>query len=88
VSVGKLFRFSEEQFVANVHYRLLGEAPTHLWGELAPIEYVIVSDGPDYIVELEDNRKIQCTLKKNVNLGVIGMPPRFRYRFVNAAPLV
>lgn len=81
VSVGKLFRFSEGQFVANVNYRLLGETATHLWGELVPIEYVSVSDGPDYIVELEDNRKIRCNLKKNVNLGVIGMPPRFRYRF-------
>jgi len=87
VPVGKLFRFSEEQFVANVNYRLLRETPTHLCGELVPIEYVRVSDGADYIVELEDSRKIQCNLKKNVNLGVIGMPPRFKYRFTGATPL-
>lgn len=85
--VGKLFRFSEDEFVANVNYRLLGEAPTHLWGELVPIEYVNVSDGRDYIVALADDRKIKCNLRKNVNLGVIGMPPRFTYRFMGVAPL-
>jgi len=87
VPVGKLFRFSEEQFVANVNYRLLGRARTHLWGELVPVEHVRVSDGSNYIVELEDNRKLLCNLKKNVNLGVIGMPPRFTYRFIGIAPL-
>ena len=81
--VGRLFRRNEEQFVANINYRLLDEAPTHLWGELVPIEHVKVSDGSDYIVELEDSSKIQCRLKKNDSLAVIGMPPRFRYRFVN-----
>ena len=82
--VGKLFRFNEEQCVVNVNYRLLGETPAHLWGELVPIEHVRLSDGPDYVVELEDNRRVQCNLKKNVNMGVVGVPPRFTYRFTGS----
>ena len=82
--IGRLYRFSEEHFVANVSYRLLGEAPKSFWGELIPVECARVADGGDYIVELADNRKIKCSLKKNVNSGVIGMPPRFRYRFVGS----
>ncbi len=81
---GRLYRFNEQKLVANVNYRLLNEAPTSLCGELVPMEHVHISDGGDYIVELEDNHKIKCNLKKNVNLGVIGMPSRFRYRFVGS----
>ena len=79
---GKLYRFNEEQFVANVNYRLLGDAPTHIWGELVPMQCGRISDGGDYTVELEDNHKIKCNLKKNVNLPAIGLPPRFVYHFI------
>ncbi len=78
---GRLYRFDEEQFVANVDYRLLGERHRSLSGELIPLENGRVTDGGDYIVELEDNRKVKCNLRKNVNLGVIGLPPRFVYHF-------
>ena len=81
---GKLYRFNEEQFVANVNYRLLGDAPTNVWGELIPMEYGRISDGRDYIFEMEDNRKIKCNLKKNVNLPAIGVPARFVYSFVGS----
>jgi len=84
VQLGRLYRFSEEQFVVNVSYRLLGETSKNLWGELVPVEYARVADGGDYIVELADNHKIKCNLKKNVNRGAIGMPPRFVYRFVGS----
>ena len=84
MQIGRLYRFSEEQFVANVNYRLLGGAPTNLWGELVPLECGRIADGGDYIVKLADNRKIKCNLRKNVNLGVIGIPPRFVYRFVGS----
>lgn len=79
--MGKLYRFNEEQFVANVNYRLLREAATKLSGELIPVECERLSEGGDYIVELEDSRKIKCRLRKNVNSGVSGLPPRFVYRF-------
>ncbi len=67
-----------------VNYHLLGETPAHLWGELVPIEHVRLSDEPDYVVELEDNRRVQCNLKKSANLGVIGVTPRFTYRFTGS----
>lgn len=84
MQVGRLYRFSEEQFVANVNYRLLGDDPTSVWGELIPMEYGYISDGRDYIFELEDNRKIKCNLKKNVNLPAIGIPARFVYHFTGS----
>ena len=82
---GKLYRFDEEQFVADVSYRLLSGAPTNFWGELIPAEHGHISDGADYIIELEDSSKIKCNLKKNVNRGTVGVPPRFVYRFVGTA---
>lgn len=84
--IGKLYRFNEEQFISYINYRLFGEEPTHVWGELVPIKVISIRSGTDYIVELDDKRKFQCSLKKNVNLGVIGMPSRFRYRFMGADP--
>ena len=81
---GKLYRSSEEQFVTNISYRLLVDSHTSINGELIPVDYVQVSDGTDYIVELEDSRKIQCNLKKNVNLPAIGLPPRFVYHFMGS----
>lgn len=78
---GKLYRCEEEQFVTDVSYRLISEAATTLCGELIPTDYGCVRDDGDYIVELEDRRKIKCNLRKNVNRGVIGVPPRFVYRF-------
>jgi len=84
VNVGKLYRFSDKQFVTNVNYRLHSEKSTNWWGELIPMEYGRISDGRDYIFELEDNRKIKCNLKKNVNLPAIGVPARFVYRFAGS----
>ncbi len=81
---GRLFKSNEEQIVANVRYRLLGQAPSKTWGELVPVECGQISDGGDYIVELENNNKLKCNLKKIVNQVVIGMPPRFVYRFTGS----
>jgi len=81
---GKLYRFNEEQFVTTVNYRLLGDTSVKVSGELIPDGYGQISDGGDYIVELEDSHKIKCNLRKNVNLPAIGLPPRFVYRFVGS----
>lgn len=48
VHIGKLYRFSDEQFVADINYQLLGETLTNFWGELIPTEYVRIGDGGDY----------------------------------------
>jgi len=79
---GKLYRTSEEQFVTDINYQLLGDKQTT--GELLPTKYCKISDGGDYIVELEDNQRIKCNLRKNFNRMAIGLPPRFSYRFSGA----
>jgi len=87
VSIGKLYKFSDEQFVANVNYRLHSETPINWWGELVPIEYGRISDVEDYTIELEDNRKSRCHLRRRVNRAVSGIPPRYVYHFMGTSPL-
>jgi hypothetical protein len=78
---GKLYRLNEGKYIVDVDYRLLGETLTNFWGELVPAERASIADGGDYIVELADNRKIKCSLTKNVNRATVGFPARFVYRF-------
>ena len=87
MNIGKLYRFSDKQFVTNVNYRLHSEEPTNWWGELIPMQYGCISDGGDFTIELEDNRKSTCYLKRIVNRAVSGIPPRYVYRFAGMAPL-
>ena len=82
MKIGKLYSFNDEQFVTDVNYQLQIEGPTNLWGELIPMEYGHISDGGSYTIELEDNRKIKCNLRKRVNVAVTGIPPRYVYHFV------
>jgi len=84
---GKLYQLNGKQFMSDVKYRLIGEAPTDLWGELIPVEHERLSDGGDYMVKLEDNRKVQCNLRRHSNLGASGVPVRFVYRFTATAPV-
>lgn len=84
---GKLYMSSNEEFVANVNYRLQNESPTNWWGELTLIEYKPISDGEGYTLELEDKRKGKCALKKKVNRAVDGLPPRYKYHFAGSGPL-
>jgi hypothetical protein len=81
LAAGKLYRSSDGQFLANVSYQFQQESPKRWWGELTLIEYVPLDDGSDYVLELEDKRKNQCTLKKRVNVAVTSVPPRYVYRF-------
>jgi len=46
-----------------------------------------ISDGGDFTIELEDNRKSTCYLKRMVNRAVSGLPPRYAYRFAGTNPL-
>ncbi len=84
MNAGKLYSFNEEQFVTDVNYRLLDTDFKGVSGELIPAGYGLISDGGEYIVELEDSRKIRCSLRKNVNRPTVGLPPRFVYRFAGA----
>ncbi len=84
MQIGRLYRSGEEQLVTNVNYRLIGQISRNICGELVPVECARVADGGDYIVELADNRRIKCNLKKNVNRATVGLPARFVYRFAGS----
>ena len=81
MGTGKLYHASDEEFLANVNYQFQHEAPQQWWGELTLVEYVRLKDGGGYILELEDNRRGRCALKKRVNRAVTSLPPRYIYRF-------
>lgn len=81
MSTGKLYRSNDEKFLANVEYQFQHQSPQRWWGELTPMEYIRISDGSGYILELEDKRKARCYLKKRVNRATTGVPPRYIYRF-------
>jgi hypothetical protein len=81
VGIGKLYQSSDEQFLVNVEYQFQHESPLQWWGELTTIEYIRIKDGSGYILELEDQTRARCALKKRVNRAVTGVPPRYIYRF-------
>ena len=81
MAIGKLYRASDEQFLANVNYQFQHLSAHRWWGELTLIDYMRLNDGSGYIIELEDNRKSKCTLKKRINRAVTSLPPRYIYRF-------
>ena len=87
MSIGKLYTASDEQFVGEVDYQFQNESPTSWWGELVLTEYQRIGESGSYILELEDNRKGRCYLKKRVNRAVSGVPPRYIYRFSGTGSL-
>ena len=88
MGTGKLYQASNEQFLANVNYQFQHESPQRWWGELTLVEYMRINDGSGYILELEDNRKGRCTLKKRVNRAVTSLPPRYIYHFSGSGKFV
>lgn len=87
MGMGKLYRPDGNQFVTNVNYQLHEESATSWWGELTLNDYIRISDGEEYTIELEDERKGKCRLKKRVNRAVTGIPPRYIYRFTGSNKL-
>ena len=87
MAIGKLYTSNGELSLANVEYQFQDESPTSWWGELTLTEYKRISDSGSFIIELEDNRKGRCYLKKRVNRAVTGVPPRYIYRFNGTGPL-
>jgi len=87
LSTGKLYGSRGEEYLADVNYQLHDNSATGWWGEFTLAEYKRISDGDGYMIELEDGRKGKCTLKKNVNKAVIGVPPLYYYRFKGRSPL-
>jgi hypothetical protein len=81
VSIGKLYRLSDNEFVTEVNYQFHDESATSWWGELTLTEYLRINEVDGYIIELEDKRRGHCRLRKRVNRAVSGVPPRYIYRF-------
>ena len=87
MSKGKLYMSNDEQLLGDVDYQLQAESKTSWWGELIFTNYVRIGDGGGYTLELEDNRRGSCYLKKRVNRAVSGVPPRYIYHFTGTSPL-
>ena len=87
MGIGKLYTFSDEQFVGEVNYQLRDESATGWWGEFSLTEYQRINDSGAYILELEDKRRGSCYLKKRVNRAVSGVPPLYVYYFTGTGPL-
>ncbi len=87
MGIGKLYKASDEQFIAEVSYRFQDESETNWWGELSLVEYRRIGDSGGFIIELEDKRRGICYLKKRVNRAVTGVPPRYVYHFSGTGPL-
>jgi hypothetical protein len=87
MSIGKLYKLSDNQFVTEVNYQFHDESATRWWGELSLTDYLRISEGEGYVIELEDKRKGNCRLRKRVNRAVSGVPPRYIYQFTGTGPL-
>ena len=88
MSIGKLYKLSDGEFIGCVNYRLFQhEEVTNWWGELTLEDYVRLDDGDGFIIELEDKHRGQCNLKRMVNRAVSGIPPRWVYHITGTSPL-
>jgi len=87
VTIGKLYRHSDNEFVTEVNYKFHDESPTGWWGELTLTDFKRVNDNDIYIFELADQRRGRCHLRKRVNRAVSGVPPRYVYQFTGTSDL-
>ena len=87
MSIGSLYKLSGSEFIGSVNYRLLHEEETNWWGELTLEDYVRLDDDDGFIIELEDERRGRCNLKRRVNRAVSGIPPRWVYHITGTSPL-
>ena len=88
MGIGKLYRFSDNQFVANINYQLFHDpAAINWWGELTLSDYKRINDNDIHIIELADMRRGRCRLRKRVNRAVSGIPPRYVYQFTSMGVL-
>jgi len=89
---GKLYQANSEQFVATINYRVHEELTQEgnldrWWGELTFVDNIRLDDGEGYTIELEDQRKGSCSLRRRINKAVISLPPRYFHLFQGIGPL-
>ncbi|MAG15157.1 MAG: hypothetical protein CL874_04685 [Dehalococcoidales bacterium] len=81
MNTGKLYRHRDNEFVAEIDYQLHEETSNSWWGELLLTDPKRISESDGYIIELENNHRGNCRLRKRVNRAVTGIPPRYVYQF-------
>jgi hypothetical protein len=81
VAIGRLYQYTDDEFIVEVNYQFQHESEQRWWGELTLVDYIRLKDGSGYMLELEDGRRSKCTLKKRVNRAVTSLPPRYVYHF-------
>ena len=87
MTIGKLYRVSDNEFITEVNYKFHDESETGWWGELTLTDYKRINDTDIYIIELDDLRQGRCRLRKRVNRAVSGIPPRYMYQFTGMSAL-
>ncbi len=87
MTIGRLYRHSDDEFVAEVNYQFQDESPRGWWGELTLTDFKRIKDNDIYIIELADLRRGRCRLRKRVNRAVSGVPPRYVYQFTGTSTL-
>ena len=78
MNTGKLYD-EDDHFLVDVSYRTFSQSGDRWSGELIPEEYTPITDGDGYVIELDDGRKSRCSLRKQINLPVSSVPPRYHY---------
>jgi len=87
VTIGKLYRHIDNEFITEVNYQLQDESATGWWGELTLTDYKKVNENDIHVIELADRRWGRCRLRKRVNRAVSGVPPRYVYQFTGTSSL-
>jgi len=81
---GKLYEANSEKLISTVSYKIYEEltieGTLEKWlGELTLTDSTRIPDGDRYVIELEDERKGRCSLRRRINKAVILVPPRYFY---------
>lgn len=89
---GKIYDTGSEEFISTVNYQIHEELskdgnPVRWWGELTFIDSVRIQDGDRYLIQLEDDRRGRCSLRRRTNKAIISVPPRFFYMLQGTSPL-
>jgi len=89
---GRLYEANSEKLISAVSYQIYEELTIEgtlerWWGELTLTDSVRINDGDRYVIELDDNRKGRCSLRRRINKAVILVPPRFFYLLQGTEPL-
>ena len=81
---GKLYEARSEKCISEASYKIYEEVDESgiliRWtGEITLTTETCVGNTNTYMLELEDNRKGRCSLRRRINRAVTLLPPRYVY---------